>query len=324
MPGGLPSYLGRPADLLAGAALFGLAGLYYAFEALRAFPDAVELFFDALGGDLGGGAAGAEVRAVAVYVAAGYALVLFTTGALLAVALLLWLRRRVGRGLAWAVTAWLVLSAVLGANLGTGEVRFALLASMLASAILVFGPAGRVLLDAAPHPAGRSTALATAQLALLGCTVLFGLWSLISLARTTSETKYLLVGLLEAMVAAGAAVYAMRLPRAEHTVRLFASGALVVLLAALVSIGGEFEELAGPIAAVLATTAMLWLTPDLRRLFGQEEIDWRGLLDGAGRNADAAAVPSAPPSPPSAMPPPSMPPPPAPPAPPPMPAPPDR
>jgi hypothetical protein len=298
---------------LAAVVLFVVGGAWLAIEVMRALPDVLDLMTADTGG-VGGmlGEFGQSIRALGWMTFAALLMAATVAASLLGIAWLLWRKQRIGRGLAWAAAAWLLLTAVLGGHF-SGEIGVATLTSCLGAAILAFAPAAKAVLDAAPHPSDGPAAVAVARLTLLGCAVLFGLGAVMNFAAATFDGKYALVAVLECAVAVGAFLYSRHMTQGGAQLRLVATVGAGVGIALGVATSGAIEWVAPLVAIAIVAIAELWLPPDVRALFGEKPINWDSLLGrptaaqgpAAARSVQESAPsgpPPAPPGPPPAPP----------------------
>ncbi|MGQ0467143.1 MAG: hypothetical protein ACT4QG_17730 [Sporichthyaceae bacterium] len=322
-PGAGRELLGRPLELCAAVLLFGVASAVYGLATLFDLPDAFKLVGDLLDGK-SGNANGRAVRTAAFAGLAGFGQLVAVAASLGTVTALLWQQRRVARGLAWALTSWFVLSWLLSGAPGGTRTTVACVACTVGTLVLLFAPAAKAVFDTAPHPS-RSSGVLVLQVAFFATAVFFAVSATQMLFLSNVASRYYLGVLVDLAVAAGCAVYGLRLVAPDRNIRFLISGALVVALVLHLLIADAFAVNGHLVAAVAVTMALLWLSPDARAHFGEQPLDWRALV---GRSTEASEpprqwapspVPAGPPMPPPMPPMPPMPPPPMPPPPPPPP-----
>jgi hypothetical protein len=246
----------RPAELWTVIALFGFAGLYFLWIALKALPATSRLF------DLPGGKSLAFVLLILLFVIAAMG------ASLLAVASMLYKGDRVGRGLAYVIVA-AVTSSVLFSNVQTTGETLAMIASLLAAAVLAFSPGVQNVFTGPNAPdRDQPTSIVVARVALGVWIALLGLTGVLYLFLADIKGVYVLLGLLFLGIAAGARVLYSRLLSPDPSARLIATlGALfVIVLLFLGEANSGFVMIVGLTAAI---PVCLWLPTDARAYYGE-------------------------------------------------------
>ena len=253
-------------------ALFAIPGAYIVIEVLRALPDTLRLFES-------GYALGFRI---ALFFLMILLLVAAIGAALLAVAWLLYLGRRVGRGLAYVVAGDVFVTIVLSDSRTTGQV-VAAVACAVGVAILMFSPAVRdVFTGAAARDSDQPTSIVIARVLVVVVGYFLLLIAVLYFLAASIDSKYTVLGVLLVSLGVAAWLGARKLSFRDAQARMWLSlgaGAGIVLMLAL---GQRSTGLLEPIGLLAAIPVCLWLTPDARAWFGDEPIDLLATVTASG------------------------------------------
>jgi hypothetical protein len=259
----------HPLELWVVIALFAVPGAFLAIIAL-------DSLFNAL--DLLSSSSGIFLRLALVIVLLDL-IVASVAAALLGIVWMLYLRSRVGRGLAYVVAGMTFASVVIAGGAGgigdadayrAGGLFF--LASLGAIVLLGLAPAVREVFTGPNAPAAEEpTSVVIARVCLAATVWGSALSGLVLMLLGPEEGRYFAYGLLLLGVAAVLVALYRRLRQPDRQARVFVSGAAG--LAIVVNLLGPSSD-AVPLGVVGPATVLvcLWLTPDARRWFGDEPI----------------------------------------------------
>lgn len=196
----------------------------------------------------------------------------FSVGAaFIAIAVMLYRRSRVGRGLAYILPTATIASTILDPQPYKGR-TVVLILSVAAIAILALSPAVREFFTGLGAPGtNEPTSIVIARACMIASAYGNGLIGIALVLLGSFDGKYVAYGLLLLTAAGGLAFFYQRLRAPDRSARLLVTGAAA--LAVIVQLVSQDTSNGGlglimPIAVVIC----LWVTPDGRRFFGDRPL----------------------------------------------------
>jgi hypothetical protein len=250
----------HPLELWIVIGLFAVPGAYLAITGLDALTNAFDLF-----------SFSSRLALLLVLIAL---LVISIGGAFMGIAWMLFVRSRVGRGLAYVVAAMALLSVIVSGDSGDAYRSAGLIALGALAAIVLLGlaPAVREVFTGPGAPAADDpTSVVIARVCIAAAVWGNGVIGLVLLLLGDVDSSYYVYGVLEIGVAGLLFHVFTRLRGPDRQARLIASGAAAVGIVASLhgpGLDGAALGVVGP-AAVLVC---LWIAPDSRTWFGDEPI----------------------------------------------------
>lgn len=257
--------IGRhPLELWIVIALLALPGAYVTIEGLDALSAAFDLF---------------DFSTRLGLIIMLLALIVISVGAaFLGIAWMLFVRSRVGRGLAYVVAGVTLLAFVTAQADGAGASAYRLewlvaLASVIALVLLGLAPAVREVFTGSGAPAAdEATSVVIARVCVAAAIWANGVLGLAFLLLGPEDSSYYAYGLLEIGVAVVLLHVFKRLRGPDRQARLIASVAAAVAIIATL-LGPGIDGFAFGVAVPLVVLVCLWITPDARRWFGDKPIE---------------------------------------------------
>jgi hypothetical protein len=252
----------HPLELWVVIALFAVPGAYITVAGLDALVAAFDLF------DFG--------TRFALLLALLALLVVSIGVAFLGIAWMLFVRSRVGRGLAYVVAGIALLSAILSEGDGGNAYRsegLIAVGSIVAIVLLGLAPAVREVFTGPDAPAATEpTSVVIARVCTAAAVWANGVVGLSLVLLGDVDSSYYVYGLLE-LGAAAVLLYAFRQLRGpDRRARVIISVAAgVAIVAAL--LGPGLDGLALGVVVPATVLVCLWLAPDARRWFGDRPLD---------------------------------------------------
>jgi hypothetical protein len=258
---GLPTIAELPLELWLVIAAFALPGAWIVFEMAKALPDAIK----AWGAQFFGFRLGLALAMILVLVG-------LLGAAMLAIAWKLYHRDRVGRGLAYAFGATIVVSVLFSSARTTAEV-WAMIFSFVGIGILAFSPHVRAIFDRAASLDGAPTSVVVSRTVIAIFCAIAILTAIVYLLLGSVSGKYVVAALVAAGAAILAATWSKRLAEADRTARLYLSigGALVAVL--MIALGQSATGLLFPLGLIVSAIGCLWIPNDARVFFGDQPLN---------------------------------------------------
>jgi hypothetical protein len=248
---------GLPLELWLVIGLFAAPGIYLVQLVLRALPDAFRFFSET----------GGPFQKFALVLIILLFMVLALGAGLLGIAWLLHRADRVGRGLAYVTVACLASLVIFGDGTTTGEV-LSMFAGLLAAALLAFAPAVKDHFTGAAAPQrSQPTSIVVARVSMAIWIGLLVVASVLDFLLGDIAGKYIALGVLELLIAAGVLALYLRLPIGDRTTRaIVTAGAIIAFILLLIGRhDGGFVMLVGLTAAI---PVCLWVPRDAREFYG--------------------------------------------------------
>jgi hypothetical protein len=257
-----PTIAELPIELWLVIAAFAVPGAWLTLKIITLLPDA----FKAFGTSFLGFRVGLALLLILLIVG-------LLGVAMLAIALRLYRRERVGRGLAFAFAGTLVISIAFSSG-NTAAATWSMILSIIGILILALAPRVRQVFDQAAAVDGPPTSVVVSRTLIAIFSAIAVMVALIYLLLATASAKYAVAGIIAGLLAVSATLLARRLDRGDRQARLMISigaGAYVILLLIL---GRAQAGLLVPIGLAVATVGFLWIPNDARAFFGDEPLSF--------------------------------------------------
>lgn len=265
-PNPLPLIAGLPVELWLVIAAFAIPGGWIVFDMAKALPDSIKL----IGAQFFGFRLGLALTMIVVLVG-------LLGAAMLAIAWRLYLRDRVGRGLAYAFGGTIIVSVLFSSSRTSAE-TWAMIFSIVGIAILAFSPRVRATFDRADSGDGTPTSVVVSRTAIAIFSAIAILVAVIYLLLASVSAKYVAVAIVAAGAAVLASIWSKRLVHADRSARLYLTLGGVVVAIAMLTLGRFTAGLLVPLGLLVSAIGSLWLPNDAREFFGDEPLkvsaDW--------------------------------------------------